>query len=58
MDSQEGYKERAWKRWREDLSLGRWDEGAIGNGDIVSKLQPTFDDNAANWITKRWADST
>ena len=54
MESQEGYKERAWERWRKELSFDEWVEDGIGAGEIVSKLQQTLDDGDANWITKRY----
>ena len=54
MDKQEGYKEDAWEQWSKVLSFDAQDESAIGTGKILSKLQPTLDDNRANWITKRY----
>lgn len=54
LDAQEGYKERAWRRWQEELDFDAWTEESIGSGEIVSKIQPTIDDNSANWITKRF----
>ena len=54
LDTQEGYKARAWEEWSEARSFDPQDAKTIGNGYIVSKLQPTLNDNRANWITKRY----
>lgn len=54
MDKQEGYKERAWSRWRDEIAFGGWDEQMIGGGEIARSFDPTYKDNDANWITKRF----
>lgn len=52
--SEEGYKDEAWARWRESLDIRSWNEGDIGSGKLANRVQVTLDDNAANWITKRF----
>lgn len=54
MESQEGYKELYWVRWNKELGFDGWSEGKVGSGEFVDALKPTFEDNDANWITKRF----
>lgn len=54
MESQESYKELFWNRWNKELGFGEWSEDKVGSGEFVDALKPTFEDNDANWITKRF----